>query len=487
MTSTAPLALLNDFSDWLSPMVVKELRQGLRTRLFGLLMLILHGILIVVTLINSAGDNADDTNWVLQGLSILCLCILLPLRGFSAVADEIHKKTLDMLVLTRLSAVRIVLGKWISIVLQALLVALSLMPYVVASYVFGGTDLFAELKLLGLEWLIGVVVAAAVVCLSTQRQFGLRAAVVGLGLLVPLFASLMFGLSRFGGVPVSTTAFWKATDEGALVVWITLAALWLVFGFLTLAATRIAPASSNLAVIKRPVHALVAVGLLIEAAFGKMPGIAIFSAIAFVSSFAAIDAMVERENEVASTLVPFYRRGAWGRFAAWFLTPGWPSGMLYSLVLIGGLTASAFVLEDLDVGSVVWLSGAEVWLCATFVRFTRGKGATDLLSHYIAIALILYVAKIFVSILCASTMHTEEGRDSLAWVGMLLPGTVPGTLAQLKAYGASSGPPDHLVAMQLTGLGLSCLWPLIMSFLAARVLLRSRSLREEARQTAKAA
>ena len=45
---SATVAGLQDFSDRLSPMVVKELRQGLRTRWFGGLMLVLHGLLVLI-------------------------------------------------------------------------------------------------------------------------------------------------------------------------------------------------------------------------------------------------------------------------------------------------------------------------------------------------------------------------------------------------------------------------------------------------------
>ena len=40
--STMPLTLLNDFGDRFSPMLVKELRQGLRTRFFTAALLLFH-------------------------------------------------------------------------------------------------------------------------------------------------------------------------------------------------------------------------------------------------------------------------------------------------------------------------------------------------------------------------------------------------------------------------------------------------------------
>jgi hypothetical protein len=478
MTSTVTLNPLSDFSDRLSPMVVKELRQGLRTRMFALLMLILHGLLILVTLISGVNDRGVDTSWMLQGLSILCLCIIMPLRGFSAVAGEMQRNTLDMLVLTRLSAVRIVFGKWISIVLQSLLVALSLMPYVVASYVYGGTDLVHELLMLGLKWLIGIVIAAAIVCLSTQRHFGLRAAVVGLALLFPAMGSLAFGMAMMFGGSGTMSSSWSVTAAGVMpTVWALFGAAWFIFAFLSLAATRIAPAGSNLAVVKRPVHVAVILVLMIAAWLTKMPGNFLFNAVAFVAWFATLDAMVERENMVPSTLTPFYRRGLLGRLAGWFLAPGWPNGMWYSLALTSAVTAAGLLMAGFDSAVLVWLAVADVWLCATVLHLLFSRRVVDLLAPYIAIALVMFLVKMFALMIVQAS--ADEGA---LWLSMLFPSTALASLELLKARSVTT----TLTFEQLRwlGLGLSCLWPLVLGIIALRALRKTRPLREEARRLA---
>lgn len=148
---TTTLTPLTDFSDRLSPMVVKELRQGLRTRAFGSTMLLMHVMLILITLITGSAQNTDDTRWMLDGVATLVLCLIMPFRVSNALAEEVKLNTLDMLMLTRLSCSRIVFGKWASVALQSLLIAFSLMPYVVARYVFGGMDLVQELNMLALN------------------------------------------------------------------------------------------------------------------------------------------------------------------------------------------------------------------------------------------------------------------------------------------------------------------------------------------------
>ena len=100
-------------------MVVKELRQGLRMRSFGGIFVTLHILLVLITLMGGASSNHDSINWLFDGLVTAILCLVFPLRGFAALAQEMNSGTLDMLVLTRLSAWRIVLGKWASTVLLA--------------------------------------------------------------------------------------------------------------------------------------------------------------------------------------------------------------------------------------------------------------------------------------------------------------------------------------------------------------------------------
>ncbi len=136
----APIDRVNDFSDKLSPMLVKELRQGFRTNTFVVLFLVLQGLLALVLLIagpiaasndglsGAAGGVVSKIVFCIYGLGIL---VVQPLRGISAVATEIKQNTIDLMVLTRLSAWRIVWGKWCSIMSQSILIVLSILPYLI--------------------------------------------------------------------------------------------------------------------------------------------------------------------------------------------------------------------------------------------------------------------------------------------------------------------------------------------------------------------
>ena len=254
---TTALTPLTDFSDRLSPMVVKELRQGLRTRAFGSTMLLMHVLLILITLITGSAQNTDDMRWMLDGLATLVLCLIMPFRVSNALLEEVKLNTLDMLVLTRLSCGRIVFGKWASVALQSLLIALSLMPYVVARYLFGGMDLVLELSVLALKWLIGIVVAALLVALSTIQQSWLRMIIIivpmifgGFGVVGIMVAATMTGMPGLGSSVMGTAGL-------AMIAAVTvLSAAWAIFAFLSLAASRISSPAAPLAWLKRPVNFL---------------------------------------------------------------------------------------------------------------------------------------------------------------------------------------------------------------------------------------
>ena len=89
-----------------------------------------------------------------------------PLRGISAVATEIKQNTIDLMVLTRLSAWRIVWGKWCAIMGQSALILLAILPYLILRYFFGGMQLFAEMALMLYLFVLSGALTAFTVGLS---------------------------------------------------------------------------------------------------------------------------------------------------------------------------------------------------------------------------------------------------------------------------------------------------------------------------------
>ncbi|MCF7787042.1 MAG: hypothetical protein K9N47_13030 [Prosthecobacter sp.] len=460
-----------DFPDRLSPMVVKELRQGLRTRLFGGVLLTLHMMLVLLTLMSGGAENAAVVSGWFDGIATLVLCIIMPLRGFSAVADELKSGTLDMLALTRLSAGRIIFGKWAAIASQSLLLMLSIMPYVVARFVFGGLDLFGEITALFYKWLIGVVIAAVIVALSTQRQFWLRAVVVFLPLMMGGCGAASFIMvSRMGGGMPPGTVFTVFTKSGGgsstLLMGVGMAA-WAIFFFLSLAATRIAPAASLLSVIKRSVNLVMLLSLLL---LGWLTGSGADMSMmaAGVLSLLMMDALTERVNDVPSVYAAFYQRGWPGRVALWLLAPGWVTGLVYTALLVALVTVYVGWTRSVEEAKLVAVRAAGTWMIAALVQLFSTRKSRDLLPPFIIFWLFVNVV---VATLGSLLLMPLAMRSNSAWFTCALP--------QLLPAGYAMAQPGDKAAFLDLGMLTACIWPAVLLIAAVFAWRHARGARQE--------
>ena len=471
MTSVAPLT---DFPDRLSPMVVKELRQGLRTRMFGLVMVLLHLLLVLFTLTSGGSGNAETINTWFDGIITLTLCIVLPLRGFSAVADELKAGTLDMLTLTSLSAGRIIFGKWASIAAQSLLLAFSILPYVVARYVFGGLDLFGEVAMLFYKWLGGAVLAALVIALSTQRQFWLRALIIGVPMLFGGCGMFSYFVMRGMAGTVGVTSPWSSLAGGSGVVWLGVGvAVWLIFYFLSLAATRIAPAASLLSVVKRSVHLAVLCLLLLLGMVTSL-GSNVILASATLLWLVMLDALTEHANEVPSVYAAFYRRGIAGRAALWLLAPGWITGFLFTLLLVALVAGVSWWMGHAEEAQLTLISACGTWMVAALVQLFPTRRARDLLLPFICISL---GVSLILSTLASLLLFPFSMKSATAWFAVALPQFVP--------IGFATAQPGDKETFMLLSSVISLMWPVLLLVLAIVAWRSTRPARVEAWSMAK--
>lgn len=251
---------LNDFWDWISPMVARELRQGTRTHIFpGAFILMLVALVIVMlTSLAAGGTDATEGFWLCVGFIFV---IVMPLRGISAISTEEKLQTMDMLLLTRLSAGKIIFGKWAALFSQTLLLASALLPFVVLRYFLGGIDLAGEaFRLLMLVTVSGVLTAFAV-CLSTLRSIVLR------GIIVVAIAYLIVSTTRHTGAP----SFDSPEFVTFLVKFLLICAFSGYF-LLSMGASQFAPMSENHAARKRLIEILYLVIFLLSLMFCFLVG-----------------------------------------------------------------------------------------------------------------------------------------------------------------------------------------------------------------------
>jgi hypothetical protein len=329
---------INDFPDRISPMLVKELRQGLRARSFTGVFLALHIILGLILLSAGAGSTSDQAGSTISAIIFtffsIAVLVVQPMRGITALSSEIKGNTIDMMVLTRLSAWRIITGKWFAIVSQSGLILITIIPYLILRYFFGGMNLVGEIVLFTLIFITSAALTAITVGLSASGSIILRSILPIFALPVGSYILLMILL--FSPLRGSTIADFFALDTTESRISISLyVATFAYFGFFLLAigTSLIAPYAENHSTLRRIVAlivTLIAVGL--SSYYVTEPEmLALIYSIIFLPIFAC--SLTEFTSVVPPVYHKFTRLGPFGKLIAPALLPGWPSGLFFCLIL----------------------------------------------------------------------------------------------------------------------------------------------------------
>lgn len=332
-----PAAALHLNTDALSPMLVKELRQGVKSKAFGFSFLLMQGLMVFCVLMAVTALKADSSNEFFDVLFWICLgatlVFITPLRAMSALQQEIRGNTLELIFLTRLSAWRIVAGKWAALYSQALLLTTAALPYLLLRYFMGGIDVAADLKLLFRMLVASAALTAAGVCISTTRAQWMRGLVIALSIFSPYLAAIFISTTRIAGAGMrgGTAATGSAHPLLADLMYAVYAGLATVL-LLSWGAGRIAPDAENHARWKRLIGlAMVALLPLACAAAGD-PDLVMLGLVFLIPICA--DALCEAPRTIRSVFTPFTSRGVPGCLAGLFLFPGWPNGLLFTLALL---------------------------------------------------------------------------------------------------------------------------------------------------------
>jgi hypothetical protein len=499
-TSAAPATVpppvagqLDEFSDRLSPMLVKELRQGLRAKTFVVLFLALQALLAVVLLsaigASSGSESGITVSRVIFFFFSFAALVAQPLRGVGALHQEIKGNTIDLMVLTRLGAWRIVLGKWVAIVSQTALLLTAVVPYLILRYFFGRMDLFAELLLFLLVFLLSAALTAVTVGLSAIPSILLRG-------LMPLVASFYLG---WGIIEITDNRhemqelieFCTLQADGT--GWGLLTGLLVVgyLGWLALAvgASMIAPMAENHSSSRRLVTlgAMLLLGLLAWA--GDMD----LRMLCLLMMMVAVPAVAISLNEPLQLLPPicrpFLRFRGLGRIAGRFLYPGWPAGVLFT----GLLAAVAIGLFSLGKSPAHWSSRFEAELMiamsvsigtlllpAIIVRvFARRMRTT--LGFYVLFLVLLVFAAIGLSVVAHETLGSDD--NWMWWFAWIPP--VQMNLVDLisrnhyAAIGYSGGSPDF-GSLLTTSVAVTATYFLLLLIAALRNFGAIRAVEQEA-------
>lgn len=133
-------------ADRVNPIIVKEVRQGLRTRVFWVFFsLMLTACLFISLGFFGAADAGDTTGQAAFISFFVCLggvqFFVIPYSAYRSMARETEEETWVLLTLTGIGPRRILSGKLGSSVLQGSLYASAAAPFLLFSYYLNGIDL----------------------------------------------------------------------------------------------------------------------------------------------------------------------------------------------------------------------------------------------------------------------------------------------------------------------------------------------------------
>ncbi len=193
----------------INPIVVKEVRQSLKSKQFSVsfgltLIAAVAWTLIAISLMIPRVYFIPGGLPLLTGFFCILqlpLMIIIPFSAFRSLTTETEDSTFELLSISALSAWQIVLGKMTSALLQILLYLSALAPCIVLTYLLRGVSLFSILFLLSLTVLFSVAETAVALLLASvarARMMQAGASVLLLvGLIVAFFAWTSLIVSGF--------------------------------------------------------------------------------------------------------------------------------------------------------------------------------------------------------------------------------------------------------------------------------------------------
>jgi hypothetical protein len=352
-----------DFPTRLPPMLVKELRQGLRTRGFVGGLIVVQAVMLIVFIWGFAADAvgggwqkiSEGFFWTVLGAVLL---VAAPMRALASLGPEIELRTMDLLLLTRLDAWRIVWGKWISLQMQTLLLLATMLPYAVVRYFFGEVDLVSDFGVIAAMLGGGALFTGAALWASGLPKAVRILVIIGMVVMGFQLIGIGFARSAFGGASFFFGGSRDPVFAALLLAW---SGSVLLLYSLVLAARWIAPPAENHSGIPRLVPLALAWPVPLLVAWDHMDMAAGQAGLTvFVTAFVAAVEFSSQREPMAVHLRGWMARGPLRGFLGQMALPGWPSAAVWlaaTLAIFGGgwCVADFLTGRDLESTKVLWL------------------------------------------------------------------------------------------------------------------------------------
>jgi hypothetical protein len=254
---------IDRLDDWINPIVVKELRQAVKSRLVTSMLLLFLGVQILIVGLFLAsqemragadpvtGHAGNGLFMVLQAILLGTCMVLIPTYAAVRLSSERSDTNVDLLFISTLRPASIIAGKFFSALVLVMLVFSCFAPFMTFTYLLRGIDIPSILFVLGLD-LLAVLLSTQVnlflASIPAPRALKVFLFFVGFLLLCWIFAGLVAltsELIREGVSSVPDSAFWPVVGVT------TLAILFLTGLFFCWSVALISPPSANRALMGR--------------------------------------------------------------------------------------------------------------------------------------------------------------------------------------------------------------------------------------------
>lgn len=236
--ATRALSGLTPFSDRLAPVVVKELRQGLRADRFvvpfiAAQLMAVAGVAFELFLARVDSGMDDLGRGVLvMSLASFFVGVVMPLTALGALQPELGQgRNVELLVTANLNRWQIGFGKWLVTVILSFLLLVSQLPYLLALFQLGGLELNVVFIWAAHAVGINAVLVALAVGASGYGNMIMRLFIFGVG--AGSFAA-SFAITVFSGgarnIPLAVLGF-VAVITMFVMVGIQLARARLMVGY----------------------------------------------------------------------------------------------------------------------------------------------------------------------------------------------------------------------------------------------------------------
>lgn len=233
----------------LNPILVRELRQMVRSRFVVTMLNLYIGILVVVclgmvaftTVSQSESTGANLFNVLSTIMGAACFFVVVIYTGTVTASERINA---DLMFSSALKPWQIVWGKFLSGLVLSLLLLSAVFPFFTLAYLLRGLDLVTFLSTVYGIFLLIHTVNAFVIYISSTVRTTTQSIFIGLGafflffpLLQMMYASIFFfGFGPFSGFSMADWTFYLT---------MTLISLSIIVFFLIAAIVVISPPSSN--------------------------------------------------------------------------------------------------------------------------------------------------------------------------------------------------------------------------------------------------